>query len=173
MPAIGLTMETLLLEDDGLVPNSRLPVLLYRSALTDLLRAHPETAFQRLFEGHGWCGIWVNGIYPFHHYHARSHEALGIAAGAVLLQLGGRGGPVVRLEAGDALVIPAGVGHCRLGSDEGLLVVGAYPPGQDAWDLKRATVTDRARALLELPGVALARQDPVLGAGKGLVRLWR
>jgi uncharacterized protein YjlB len=170
---MSLQIETILLKDDGIVPNNeRLPLVLYRSALPDLPAVRPELSFEQLFEKNGWRGAWVNGIYPFHHYHACAHEVLGIAAGSVRVQFGGASGPVIALAKGDAVVIPAGVGHCRRSGPEGLVVVGAYPKGQENWDLKRATAADREQALEEIPRVPIPPLDPVAGPNQGLPLIW-
>lgn len=166
-------VESLKLEDDGLVPNNhRLLLLLYRKALVWGKERSPADEIVARFRRHGWGGTWVDGIYPFHHYHASSHEVLGIARGHVDVQFGGPTGPTVRLEAGDAVVIPAGVGHCRRASSGDLSVVGAYPPGQENWDLRRATIEDREAALAIIPGVSIPSVDPVLGPDGPLSRLW-
>lgn len=169
-----LQIETYLLEDDGTIPNNdRLPLVVYRSAITASEGEGVENTFKRLFAEHGWGGCWVDGIYPFHHYHARAHEVLGIAAGTADVQFGGPSGPVVTVAAGDAVAIPAGVGHCRRDDAAGLVVVGAYPQGQEDWDLKRATAAERAQALTEIHNVALPTMDPVVGEAAGLVEIWR
>jgi uncharacterized protein YjlB len=158
-------IETHLFPDDGLVPNNpRLALKLYRRAL-DVTMRDPEAAIIAHFAANGWGGAWVDGIYPFQHYHARCHEVLGIARGEARVQLGGPAGPVLALTAGDAVLIPAGVGHCRMGASSDFSVVGAYPAGQEAYDLKRATVADHAAAIPEIPLVPLPALDPVLGAG--------
>src|ERR1700761_9498851 len=118
------------------VPNSSLPVLLYRSALA-LHMTGKADAFRDRFKAAGWVGIWTDTIYDYTHFHSNAHEALGIAEGRVTLRLGGEQGTVFRLKAGDMLVLPAGVGHRRLGEDEGLKVIGAYPRGQSRYDMKR------------------------------------
>ena len=65
------------LEDDGVFPNSQLPLVLYRLAVK--LAGHDPTAvFEQLFAANGWDGSWRDGIYPFHHYHSTAHEVLGI-----------------------------------------------------------------------------------------------
>lgn len=167
-----LSIETYMLHDDGSIPNNeRLPLLLYRSAIT--ADADAEKTFERLFQKHGWGGCWVDGIYPYHHYHARAHEILGIAAGEAEVQFGGSRGPVIRVAAGDAVLIPAGVGHCRRDASPGLVVVGAYPRGQEDFDLKRGTDAERSQALAEIPRVPLPGMDPIVGEGGGLARLWR
>jgi uncharacterized protein YjlB len=112
----------------------------------------------------------VNGIYDYHHYHSTAHEVLGIARGSARVQFGGPQGLAVEMAAGDAVAIPAGVGHCLL-SGEDLVVVGAYPAGQD-WDLCRATSTDCAKALENIPWVPLPQLDPVLGASGPVTICW-
>ncbi len=170
-----LQVETHLLKDDGVIPNNdRLPLVIYRSAVPDVGSADECVRFfQGVFATHGWGHGWVNGIYSFHHYHATCHEVLGVAAGAAEVQFGGPSGPVLALETGDAVTIPAGVGHCRRDRRAGLVVVGAYPKGQDDVDLRRATASDRAIALGFIPQVALPSLDPIAGAGQGLPLLWQ
>jgi uncharacterized protein YjlB len=89
---------------------------------------------------------------------------LGIAAGAARVQFGGPAGPIVEVAAGDAVMIPAGVGHCRLSHASGLVVVGAYPGGSD-WDLRRANPADYQSGQPLVAKVADPVSDPILGAG--------
>lgn len=162
-----------ILHDDGLVPNNaRLPLLILPGAIPVAI-AKPETMILGLFAGHGWGGGWVNGIYPFHHYHSNAHEVLGIARGWASVQFGGPHGPVMDVHAGDVVVIPAGVGHCLKADSGDLSVVGAYPEGQHDVDLMRATETDRAAAIPRIGHVALPKTDPVHGGDGPLLRLWR
>jgi uncharacterized protein YjlB len=165
-------IETHLFPADGLVPNNRkLPLILYREALPlRELRGEPERAFEQLFASHGWQDAWVDGIYDYHHYHSTAHEVLGIARGYATVQFGGANGLIVEVKAGDAVVIPAGVGHCRL-SGEDLVVVGAYPDGQD-WDLCLPTEADLAKALENIPWVAVPELDPILGAAGPVMTSW-
>jgi uncharacterized protein YjlB len=160
------------LADDGLIPNNaKLPLVLYRQALAlDGLSSEPERAFEALFRSNGWRGAWVDGIYDFDHYHSTAHEVLGMAEGSARVQFGGPEGLVVDLTAGDAVVIPAGVGHCLI-EGEDLVVVGAYPEGQD-WDLCRASGSDRAKALENIPWVPLPKLDPVFGSAGPVLALW-
>lgn len=166
-----MTPRTLRLEDDGTIPNSDLPLLLYERAL-DPTAGDLAAAFERRFAANGWTGSWRNGIYPYHHYHSTTHEVLGIAHGAATVQLGGEGGPIVEVRAGDVVVIPAGVGHKRVSASSDLLVVGAYPDGR-AWDLCRGGNGERARALVNLAAVPLPACDPLHGPDGPLSRLWR
>ncbi len=150
------------LGDDGVVPNNpALALVVYRGALP----IGSRDAEQRIiahFAANGWSNAWVNGIYPFHHYHATAHEVLGLACGWAEVQFGGPSGPIVRVEAGDAVMIPAGVGHCRKAARSDLSVVGAYPGGSD-WDLQRATPEARIKSLQLIPSVPPPARDPVLG----------
>jgi uncharacterized protein YjlB len=119
--------QTLRFADDGAIPNSELPVLLYRGV--------PEVvdgaaACEALFARSGWGAMWRDGIYPFHHFHSTAHEALGIAAGRVTVGLGGPQGESIELAAGDVAILPAGTGHRNEGDSGDLLVIGAYPRGQ-------------------------------------------
>src|SRR5215510_9095230 len=79
------------LKDDGLIPNSRLPLLVYESALK-LPARDPEEIIQELVAANGWGGGWVNGIYSFHHYHSTAHEVLGCFGGSATVQFGGPSG---------------------------------------------------------------------------------
>ena len=155
--------QTLLLSADTRMPNSRLPVLVYRDAL------HSGT-FDALFRTNQWVGTWHNGIYDFDHYHSNAHEVLGIAAGRASVQLGGDAGQAVDVDAGDVLVLPAGTGHRRISASADLMVIGAYPPGQQHYDICR----DRSpETELRISKVALPPSDPVFGADGPLVRMWR
>jgi len=145
------------------VPNSTLPVLLYRSVLPPHT-AGKANAFRERFKRAGWIGIWTDTIYDYTHFHSNAHEVLGIAEGKVTLRLGGEEGSLFRLKAGDMLVIPAGVGHRRLGEDDGLKVIGAYPRGHSDYDMKR-----RGRAI---PRVALPSADPFYGTDGPLILAW-
>ena len=159
-----------MLSDDGCVPNhARYPLVVYH----DVFQGAGTIQAMGTFAANGWRGMWVNGIFPYHHYHACSHEVLANVGPPVSVQFGGEAGPVLTFEAGMAVVIPAGCGHCRVSSSAGLAIVGAYPAGQEDWDLKRAdNPADYALALSQIPNVARPEQDPVLGVAGPLLDHW-
>jgi len=158
------------LEDDGVVPNNaRLPLILYEG----LLEGGEETAlrFERLLGDHRWRASWRYGVFPYHHYHATAHEALGCFRGEARIQFGGPSGPVVPFRAGEAVAIPAGVGHKNCGSSDDFCVVGGYPEGQSP-DMNYARADERKRALRAIGRVPLPEADPFFGPEGPLLRHW-
>ena len=162
--------QALIFEDDGDVPNNPLPLIVYPAAI-DPDAGDPAVAFETLFRRHGWGGGWRNGIYPFHHYHSTAHEVLGIAAGSAEVRFGGEGGETVTVHAGDAVLIPAGVGHKRLAGSADLLVIGAYPAGQSP-DLQRSGAGDGAGLRRRIAAVPLPDADPLGGKGGPMAERW-
>jgi uncharacterized protein YjlB len=144
------------------VPNSFLPVLIYRSVLPENT-VDKFRAFRERFKSNGWAGIWTDTIYDYTHFHSNAHEVLGIAKGKVRLRLGGDNGWLFRLKAGDMLVLPAGVGHRRV-SESDVKAVGAYPRGQSHYDMKREG--------RRIPHVALPSTDPFFGPQGPLIKAW-
>jgi len=159
--------ETHRFEDAGGFPNSRLPVLLYY----DVGDAHTADACGELFARNGWLGAWVDGIFPFHHFHSTAHEVLGIVAGTATVILGGPDGRRFDVGRGDVLVLPAGTGHRNARSSADLLVIGAYPNAM-RWDLRRGDPTERDEVLANIATVPLPPTDPIHGSGGPLNKLW-
>ena len=159
-------VERCTFDDAGGIPNSRLPVIVYRH----VDRARQAHACEELFAGNGWFGGWVDGIFSFHHFHSTAHEVLGIVAGSAEVVLGGPSGRRVEVVQGDVLVLPAGTGHCNGGSS-GLLVVGAYPDGMP-WDLCRGDPAEREEVLANIAAVPLPAADPVHGRDGPLSEIW-
>ena len=159
--------DTYSFEDDGAIPNSGLPVLVYR----ELEAAKDAGDCEELFDANGWVPDWRDGIFSFHHFHSIAHEALGIVAGTATVRLGGPGGRSFEVGSGDALVLPAGTGHCNEGSSGDLLVVGAYPDGRP-WDIRRGDPAEHDEAVANIEAVPLPGADPVEGPDGPLTRLW-
>jgi len=160
----------MLFKDDGKIPNSKLPLIIYKDAFDDRGR-NGASWLERRFSRNNWTNSWRNGIYSFHHYHSTSHEVLGVYSGNALVHLGGEDGEKVNVEAGDIIIIPAGVGHKNLGS-KNLGVVGAYPDGRN-WDLNRGLPGERPQADENIAALPLSKNDPLLGPGDGITRIWQ
>ena len=179
MAALGLTaaaraedrveLQRLQLGPNGWMPNNEhLPVLLYRRGFA--LEGDVATRMEQAFGKNEWPAQWRNGVYRFHHYHSTAHEVLGFAGGSAELMLGGEGGHLVTVSAGDVAVLPTGTGHCRIKASEDFLVIGAYPHEQ-TWDICRAAPDAAARERMRR--LSFPASDPVRGAAGDLPRLWR
>jgi uncharacterized protein YjlB len=166
-----IEVKEYLFQDDGRIPNNRtLPLLVYPQALagSDL---DPSRCRELLAEN-GWGGAWVDGVFPYHHYHSNAHEVLCVVGGSASLAFGGPDGETVRVEAGDAVVIPAGGGHCNEGSEGGFSVVGAYPRGQESYDLRTGEEDERPEVLENIRNVPLPESDPLFGEKGSLLGRW-
>ncbi|HHY86764.1 MAG TPA: cupin domain-containing protein [Verrucomicrobia bacterium] len=155
------------LADDGAIPNSRFPLLIYHAAV-QLPAADPASAFEELFEFNEWGGLWRDGIYTYHHYHSTAHEVLGVYRGSATVQFGGERGIKQKVVAGDVILIPAGVAHKNMGASSDFGVVGAYPAGQE-WDMNYGRPQERPQADENIARVALPTADPIYGR-RGPVR---
>lgn len=129
-----------LVPSHGLLPNSSIlhkPLLIYHSVF-----ANPSAS---AIESHlASVGVvvpqWRYSMYSTSHFHSNTHEVLCVCSGRARLCFGGeenpgRVEPVV--EAGDVIVLPAGMAH-RLLDDTSVgsrfEMVGSYPNGCD-WDM--------------------------------------
>jgi uncharacterized protein YjlB len=157
-----MELETWQAPPGDVIPNHpSYPVLIYRGAgVGDAGEA------RALLGSHGWGGSWVDGVFEFHHFHSTSHEVLAVVEGSATLELGGPQGEAFEVAAGDVLVLPAGTGHRRREARGGFTVVGAYPAGQEDYDLLREA-DDAARERIAALGAP--DEDPVGGDG---IRRW-
>ena len=154
-------------DDDGVIPNSGLPLLVYDQAVPA-----DAAAIEGVFAANGWPPAWRNGVHPFHHFHSSAHEVLGVARGEVSVLFGGATGKVLTIRAGDVVVVPAGVAHCNQGQSSDLLIVGAYPDNGADPDLRRGKVAEHAAAVRCIAAVKTPRTDPVAGSAGPLLELW-
>lgn len=187
------TVEHHLLAPAGGSPNNpSLPLILYRAAL-EVGDKDPESAIEKTFGANRWGDGFRGDTFPFHHYHSVAHEVVGIARGRARIQFGGPSGPVFDVEAGDAVLIPAGVAHRRLDDTPGFSSVGAYPPGQQP-DLCVLSEADQraAQARPDVGGLdieavgedalqaarervrqtALPETDPIMGVAGPVAEIW-
>ncbi|WP_262927451.1 cupin domain-containing protein [Phytohalomonas tamaricis] len=164
-----VTPETYTFDDDGTIPNSPLPVVLYRSITPGRgdLAEHLET----LFDINAWPAQWRGNVFDYHHYHSVAHEVLGIFSGWARLRLGGEAGQDVEVKAGDVIILPAGTGHCCLDASDDFQLVAGYPPDQQQWDICR-DATEHDAATKRIAQVPMPSRDPVGGEGGALIGLW-
>lgn len=124
----------------ALIPNTTLqshPLLIYHSAFTDPISA---TAVENhLIETSVVVPAWRYTMYKTTHFHSTTHEVLCVTRGRARLCFGGednegRVEPVA--QAGDVMIVPAGVAHQLLDEmgGEGFEMVGSYPEGCQ-WDM--------------------------------------
>jgi uncharacterized protein YjlB len=158
-------------EDDGRIPNNlTLPLLAYPQAL-DKSQRDPSQC-KHLVARNGWGGAWVDGVFSYHHYHSNAHEVLCVVAGSALLAFGGPKGETIGVEEGDIVVIPAGVSHKNAGCSADFSVLGAYPRGQENYDLRTGEEGERPEVLENIRGVAMPKADPLFGEEGPLLRHW-
>jgi len=157
-------------KDDGNIPNSTLPLLLYKTVFTET-GANGATWLENRFAKNNWTNSWRNGIFGYHHYHSITHEVLGVYEGNALVHFGGENGSKIWVEAGDVIVIPAGVGHKKIESSADFALVGAYPNGSD-YDILTGKPDERNYASSNISKVPTPELDPIFGLNGGLLKLW-
>ena len=171
MNAQNIQPETFFFKDDGIIPNNKLPLLLYRGVFTET----GNTAagwLEKTFKANNWHNGWRWGVYPFHHYHSNTAEVLGVFSGTAKLLLGGEKGKVLDVKPGDIIIIPPGVGHKCLSKSNDFTVVGAYPDSKSP-DLLRGEKGDRPRADENIAKVPVPKTDPLQGTEGGIVDYWK
>jgi uncharacterized protein YjlB len=160
--------------DDGIVPNNpRFPVLVYRGSISmaNIRAMDAATIIDTLFETNGWKRSWCDTVYDFVHYHSQTHEVMGVARGTADIECGGVKGRVLRLKAGDVVILPAGTGHRLIDSSRNFLVVGAYP---ESGRYDECTDTrEKDAAVKRIAKVRKPSKDPVYGPGGPIADLWR
>lgn len=162
----SVEIQRLLLPREDEIPNHpHWPLLLYLDAAP-----HDAGEVEQLFSSNGWGGTWRDGVFDYHHYHTTSHEVLAVVSGWSKVQFGGPQGQAVELSAGDVAILPAGTGHKRLEASGEFLVVGAYPKGQEDYDLQRDPPGEAA--LKRIEQTARPAADPVFGEKGPLVENW-
>jgi len=163
------TAQQHLFEPDSGIPNSRLPLVLWRGRLPASARS--GSAATALYRRNGWQGTWVYTVFPYWHFHTRGHEALACVSGRARIGFGGDQGIKVDVEVGDVCVIPAGVGHRRFDSSGDFQMAGGYPSGQEG-NIVRPGDLDDARIVREIAALALPETDPISGRADGVVAAW-
>jgi len=112
------------------VPNSKLPVLVYRAVLPP--NPTVESTTQAL-EPNNWVKGGVFHHFPTHHYHSNTHECYAAIKGHTTCVYGvgplddQSEGVMFEMKAGDIAVHAAGVAHRNMESSEDYEYVGLYP----------------------------------------------
>jgi uncharacterized protein YjlB len=152
----------------SLIPNTSIqqrPLLIYHSCF-------PSTSSPSTIEAHlKSTGVvvpqWRYTMYSTTHFHSTTHEVLCVSRGSATLLFGGEGneGAVeVKVEKGDAIVVPAGVGHRLLREEEGgeFEMVGSYPKDAGKWDMCYGRDGEEER-VGEIEKLKWFERDPVYG----------
>lgn len=104
--------ETYSFSSTPTVPNSALPVLVYRNVLVPLADAN---TVKEIIEKNRWLQGGVFKTFSLCHFHSVTHECYAIFKGSSKLLLGRgpldgqEGGAEVDLRAGDVIVLPVGL----------------------------------------------------------------
>jgi uncharacterized protein YjlB len=160
------------LSDDGVIPNSKYPVIVYHHLL-DSSADRAADLLENRFAENGWSNAFRWRVYDFHHYHTNTHEVLGVYAGNALLQLGGPGGEQLQVSVGDVIVLPAGTGHISLSHSDDFAVVGAYPHGAEP-DLIRLDDQRPEDVIDKVDSVPVPEFGPWFGSTPaGMVSSWK
>ena len=131
-----------------------------------------ETTIRALYERNGWHETWTATVFDYQHYHPDAHEALTVARGWADLQIGGPSGEILRVDAGDAIVLPAGVGHCRMDQSADFQICGAYPADQPHGTVIRAPEERTEAHVAEIAALSRPESDPIFGTGGPLTIHW-
>ena len=164
-------MQTFLILDDGTFPNNDILSLVLMQQVFDPAAKNLARTIEKTFHKNAWGKSWRNGIFTFHHYHSTAHEVLGLYAGRVKAQFGGLYGQAVTAQAGDVIIIPAGVSHKNLDQSPDFRCVGAYPAGQSP-DMQYGESGERPRTDQNIRSVSLPKSDPVFGKNGPLLEIW-
>ena len=164
---MSVTVETHFFNGNGRVPNSRLPVLVYR----DIWKS-PE--MENRMRANNWYPSWHSpiGMYPQHHFHSQAHELIAVESGEITALLGGHDGREATLRAGDVVVLPAGTGHFGVSITDDLFVTGAFPAGFGVLDFRLGFPEEYDELREVSRRVPIPARDPFFGVGGPLPSLW-
>jgi uncharacterized protein YjlB len=155
------TCEKFFVRDNGIFPNSMLPVIHYVGVF-EVPALFPGISVRAMFKEHGWSNSWRSGIFEYHHYHSNTFEVMGVINGSTSIMIGGDSGKVIVIHKGDVLIIPPGVAHRNLGEEHQITCIGAYPRGI-RYNIRSGKVGERPRADHQIQRVAWPEKNPVFG----------
>lgn len=150
------------------IPNTSIqnhPLLIYHAAFPLTSSSGAAAVEAHLRHINVVAPQWRYTMYDTSHFHSSSHEVLVVVHGYARLCFGGEENPgrvEPRVQAGDVMIVPAGVAH-RLLKDEkgGFMMVGSYPVGCE-WDMcyGRDDEKDKVEGIARL---GWFERDPVYG----------
>ncbi|MBV4367209.1 cupin domain-containing protein [Erwinia sp. BNK-24-b] len=152
------------------VPNNPLPLIIYPRVVPGDVE-DLAVWFEDTFARHGWLPRWRFPVFTYTHYHPNTHELLGISAGWAQILFGGETGRAVTVHAGDAVLIPAGVGHQQMAASEDFIAVGAYPRGLQP-DTRRSDLEHVEASVNAIKRVPMPQHDPVTGGEGAVTEIW-
>lgn len=169
--SMNATFEIYNLSDDGRIPNSKYPVIVYHRVFS--LEGDQAADFlEKTFAENGWSNAFRWRVYDYHHYHTNTHEVLGVYAGNAVLQIGGPEGERLDVQVGDVIVLPAGTGHISLEHSTDFAVVGAYPNAAEP-DLIKIDDRRPDGVREKVDAVPVPNLDPIFGDhSSGVVQSW-
>lgn len=170
-----MKVETLILPPRKGTPNSVLPMIIYRAAITPTASLEQDIdTTSRFLARNGWKVVWYTdkGLHPFHHFHSNAHEIVWVARGHQRGLFGGPDGTYATVEAGDLIVLPAGTGHFGLERTDDLYMIGGYPVDASRGNLFRSEESIGVDFDDDIAAVALPR-DPMTGNEGVLTEAWR
>lgn len=161
-------IKTYFFENDGTIPNSNLPVIVYSNICES---DDCASWFEAKFQENNWNNNWRDIVLTYDHFHSNTHEVLAVASGSVSLKIGGKNGVVLDIKQGDVIIIPAGVGHYSISNEFDYQIVGGYPNGL-SWDMCTDLKENELGILGNISKVKLPETDPVFGKNGYLLEVW-
>lgn len=156
---------------NGLFPgNSKYPLLIYKNVFN--FTDQTTKQLQEFLNNNHWIKSWVDSIYPYHHYHSNTHEALVVFSGDANVQIGGENGDIFEIVEGDIIIFPAGVSHKNVKSSEDFTVIGSYPFDVE-YDMNYGKDIEYPKVEENIKRVGLPAADPVFGKNGLLFNYWK
>ncbi|KAF1353734.1 hypothetical protein BDV97DRAFT_375643 [Delphinella strobiligena] len=138
------------------VPNSALPVLVYRAVLP---LPHNQNSAKDALEKNNCIKVFSGSSRFLLGRGPLDDDAYGVE---------------VELNAGDITVQPAGVAHCCLTSTDDFNYLGVYPKHSPKWDNNFCNVSaeETNQKAIVAHSIAIPDSDPIYGRHGPLVELW-
>lgn len=160
---------------DGALPNSVLPAVIFKKAVSfgSFAERESEQELKSLADKNEWWLDWTDKVYSWTHYHSTAHEALVVFRGEATLKLGGENiGSDYQVKSGDVVLIPAGLGHQAVSYTGDFTVFGLYPKDQK-WDLRRPWKRNFNGSVDRIKKVSLPVADLLFGKYGPLMDYWK